>query len=265
MTINITGTSSQYPHADSGGPGHDLESAAARLGRSGSVLLVPVVAARRPADPAPAQARRRAGPRPAAGLPRHISGSAACRVRTLGLERLPPGACIIVANHASYLDGPLLFAWLPPRFGFVIKKEASRAAAARPPAAAARPPFRGAQRTVTRAPGDARRILRAARAGRSGRLLPGRHFSPAARASRASTAGPLRSRRARALPVAPVAIRGTRHVLGGGQRLAALGTHRSRGAGTAAGRDRRGRCGDAGCATRARARIAAAVGRADAA
>jgi 1-acyl-sn-glycerol-3-phosphate acyltransferase len=47
-------------------------------------------------------------------------------VRVLGLERLPAGACIIVANHASYVDGPLLFACLPPRFGFVIKKEASR-------------------------------------------------------------------------------------------------------------------------------------------
>ena len=47
-------------------------------------------------------------------------------MRAHGIERLPDGACIIVANHASYVDGPLLFACLPPRFGFVIKKEASR-------------------------------------------------------------------------------------------------------------------------------------------
>ena len=47
------------------------------------------------------------------------------RVRVLGGERLPPGACVVVANHSSYLDGPLLKACLPPRFSFVIKREAA--------------------------------------------------------------------------------------------------------------------------------------------
>ena len=42
-----------------------------------------------------------------------------------GLERLPADACIVAANHASYLDGPILTAALPPRFGFVIKHEMS--------------------------------------------------------------------------------------------------------------------------------------------
>ena len=40
-----------------------------------------------------------------------------------GLENLPAGACIVAANHASYLDGVILTAALPPRFGFVIKRE----------------------------------------------------------------------------------------------------------------------------------------------
>jgi 1-acyl-sn-glycerol-3-phosphate acyltransferase len=40
-----------------------------------------------------------------------------------GLERLPAGACVLVANHASYLDGVAFTAALPPRFGFVIKRE----------------------------------------------------------------------------------------------------------------------------------------------
>ncbi len=40
-----------------------------------------------------------------------------------GLERLPAGACVVVANHASYLDGVAFTAALPPRFGFVIKRE----------------------------------------------------------------------------------------------------------------------------------------------
>ena len=47
------------------------------------------------------------------------------RVRVLGGERLPPGACVVAANHSSYLDGPLLKACLPPRFSFVIKREAA--------------------------------------------------------------------------------------------------------------------------------------------
>src|SRR5262249_7591766 len=40
-------------------------------------------------------------------------------------ERLPAGQCVIVANHASYLDGVVMTAALPPRFGFVIKREMS--------------------------------------------------------------------------------------------------------------------------------------------
>ena len=40
-----------------------------------------------------------------------------------GMERLPQGHCIVVANHASYLDGVILQAFLPPRFSYVIKGE----------------------------------------------------------------------------------------------------------------------------------------------
>ena len=38
-------------------------------------------------------------------------------------ERIPPTQCVVVCNHASYLDGIVLTAALPPRFGFVIKRE----------------------------------------------------------------------------------------------------------------------------------------------
>jgi 1-acyl-sn-glycerol-3-phosphate acyltransferase len=44
-------------------------------------------------------------------------------VRLRGVDRLPPGQCVVVANHASYLDGVVMTAALPPRFGFVIKRE----------------------------------------------------------------------------------------------------------------------------------------------
>jgi 1-acyl-sn-glycerol-3-phosphate acyltransferase len=44
-------------------------------------------------------------------------------LRARGLENLPAGQCVVVANHASYLDGVVMAAALPPRFGFVIKRE----------------------------------------------------------------------------------------------------------------------------------------------
>lgn len=46
--------------------------------------------------------------------------------RVEGLESLPEGPAVVVANHMSYLDGLVFTSALPPRFGFVIKTEASR-------------------------------------------------------------------------------------------------------------------------------------------
>jgi 1-acyl-sn-glycerol-3-phosphate acyltransferase len=138
-------------------------------------------------------------------------------VRTIGLERLPPGACVIVANHASYVDGPLLFAWLPPRFGFVIKKEASRA------------PLLGlllqrlghhfVERTNRHeGAGDARRILRALKQGEAAAFFPEGTFYPQPGILRFHGGAFALASRSGA-PVAPVAIRGTRHVLGDGRVL----------------------------------------------
>jgi len=49
----------------------------------------------------------------------------AVRLVVEGLERLPEGSSIVVANHSSYLDGVVMKAALPPRFSFVIKREAA--------------------------------------------------------------------------------------------------------------------------------------------
>ena len=38
-------------------------------------------------------------------------------------ERIPGGQCVVVSNHASYLDGVVFTAALPAQFGFVIKRE----------------------------------------------------------------------------------------------------------------------------------------------
>ena len=43
-----------------------------------------------------------------------------------GLHRLPQAPCVVVANHASYIDGLVAAAALPPDFAFVIKKEMVR-------------------------------------------------------------------------------------------------------------------------------------------
>ena len=45
--------------------------------------------------------------------------------RVRGLEHLPAGSCVVVSNHASYLDGPLLTAALPERFTFVVQHGAA--------------------------------------------------------------------------------------------------------------------------------------------
>ena len=46
-------------------------------------------------------------------------------MRVSGLEHLPPGAAIAVANHASYVDGLVLTAALPPRYTFVVQDGAA--------------------------------------------------------------------------------------------------------------------------------------------
>lgn len=50
---------------------------------------------------------------------------ACVRLRVTGTDQLPAGSCVLVANHSSYLDGVVMKAALPPRFSFVIKREAS--------------------------------------------------------------------------------------------------------------------------------------------
>ena len=43
--------------------------------------------------------------------------------RVEGIRNLPDAPCVVVANHASYLDGIILKAALPPEFTFLIKAE----------------------------------------------------------------------------------------------------------------------------------------------
>jgi 1-acyl-sn-glycerol-3-phosphate acyltransferase len=126
-------------------------------------------------------------------------------------ERLPTGQCVVVCNHASYLDGPVLTAALPPRFGFVIKREMSSV------------PLAGrALRRIgsefverfnrTRVAADARRVIRNAAQGHSLVFFPEGTFTRTPGLLRFHT-GAFASAVRAGCPVVPAVLRGTRRAL----------------------------------------------------
>ena len=128
-----------------------------------------------------------------------------------GTHHIPEDGCIIVANHASYLDGVILTAALPPRFGFVIKREMTRVPLAHYLLRRIGSEFVerfDAQRTAT----DARRILQKAGTRESLAFFPEGtfHVEPGLRRfHNGAFAAALRGN----VPVVPVVIRGSRRML----------------------------------------------------
>lgn len=136
---------------------------------------------------------------------------AGIRTRLAGFDRIPEGHCIVVANHASYLDGLILQAFLPPRFTFVIKGEMQKVPLAH--FLLRRIGSRFVERFVTTASSrDARNLLKAAAAGESLALFPEGTFHPEPGLHRfrlGAFAAALKGN----LAIVPVVIRGSRHIL----------------------------------------------------
>jgi 1-acyl-sn-glycerol-3-phosphate acyltransferase len=142
---------------------------------------------------------------------------AGIRVRLHGFERIPQGHCIVVANHASYLDGMILQAWLPPRFSFVIKGEMTNVPVAH--LLLKRIGSRFVERYSAGASArDARRLLRAAANGESLAFFPEGTFHPRP-GLHAFRPGAFAAAIKAGLPIVPLAIRGSRRILPARRRL----------------------------------------------
>ena len=128
-----------------------------------------------------------------------------------GLERLAPGQCIVVSNHASYLDGLVFTAALPARFGFVIKREMSAV-----PLAGLFLRRIGSEFVERfdrhRGAADARRVLRNAASGHSLVFFPEGTFTRTPGLLKFHTGAFVTAARA-GCPVIPAVVRGTRAAL----------------------------------------------------
>jgi 1-acyl-sn-glycerol-3-phosphate acyltransferase len=158
--------------------------------------------------PVPGQALRRRMVRAAARL-----ALAVCFIRLVVLhaDRLPAAACVVVANHGSYLDGIVLYAALPPVFGFVIKREMSRVPLANLLLRRIGAHFVDRDRSHKSAR-DTRKLLKQAAAGGALAFFPEGTFNETPGLMRFRSGAFMVAARSR-LQVVPVAIRGTRAAL----------------------------------------------------
>lgn len=146
---------------------------------------------------------------------------AGMRVKVTGEELLPSTPCVVVANHASYIDGIVLKAFLPARFSFVIKKEVTKV-----PLAGLLLKRIGSEFVdrFNRHAGamDARRLMKAADAGQSLVFFPEGTFVERPGVGKFHTGAFAIAARV-GLPVVPVAIRGTRYILPSSRYLPRFG------------------------------------------
>ena len=132
-------------------------------------------------------------------------------LRVEGLQRLPEAPCVVVANHASYIDGIVAIAALPPEFAFVIKREMVKVPLASLLLRRLGSAF--VERFDRHKGGaDARRVWKLAATGESLVFFPEGTFEAIPRIGK-FLAGAFATAERSNLPVVAVAIHGTRQVL----------------------------------------------------
>ncbi len=175
---------------------------------AGAVFLLLGLCALLSALVLPGVRRRRAAAR---AFSRLFLGLAGMPLAVRGLERLPKGQCVVVANHASYLDGLVFSAALPARFGFVIKREMAGV-----PLAGLFLRRIGSEFVERfdrrRGASDARRVLRNAGNGHSLVFFPEGTFTRTPGLLKFHTGAFVTAARA-GCPVVPAVVRGTRSAL----------------------------------------------------
>ncbi len=143
-----------------------------------------------------------------ARIPLRLAGIA---TTITGLENLPAGDCVAVANHASNIDGIVLMGHLPPIFSYVVKGEMQRF------------PFvafllrRVGSRFVERfeisaSARDARKLLKAANTGESLVVFPEGTFITTPGLGR-FRAGAFAAAISASVPLVPVVISGARYIM----------------------------------------------------
>ncbi|MBT8087948.1 MAG: 1-acyl-sn-glycerol-3-phosphate acyltransferase [Gammaproteobacteria bacterium] len=151
------------------------------------------------------------------GAARAVFVAAGVPVTVNGAENLPQQDCVVVANHASYVDGPLLKGYLPARFNFVIKGELRNIPIAHFLLRRAGTKF-VERKEHSGSSRDARRIVKAALVGESLAVFPEGTFRKEPGVGRFRPGAFVAAARG-GLPVVPVAIRGTRYLLPSGRIL----------------------------------------------
>lgn len=128
-----------------------------------------------------------------------------------GLANIPDDDCIVVANHASYVDGMLLKGYLPARFSFVVKGEMRDIPIVH--FLMRRAGSRFVERyEATGSVRDARQIVKAAQGGQSLAFFPEGTFVQEPGLGR-FRAGAFVAAIKGAMPVVPIVISGSRQML----------------------------------------------------
>ncbi len=136
---------------------------------------------------------------------------ACIRFTVEGVRLLPQVPCVVVANHASYIDGIVAIAALPPDFAFVIKKEMVRI-----PLASLLLRRLGSEFVERfdrhKGASDARRVLKLAASGQSLVFFPEGTFDERRHIGK-FMAGAFATAARSGMPVVAAAIHGTRALL----------------------------------------------------